>query len=103
MKFKSLHTLCVSAFLCLSVTACDDDEDEAGGNVCEQAADVLVNDCNFEVDGGSGGEEEPACEGDVAATAQCIVDHPAETCEAFEDLTEPVDNAYTDCVLAIGG
>ncbi len=105
MKPTSILRLALSsslALFCLAATGCDDDE-SGSKTVCEQAGDVLVNDCGFEEEGGSGGQT-AACEGDVAAAAQCIVDNPAETCEAFENLLDPeFSNSYTECATAAAG
>ncbi len=95
MKFNSLHTVLVSCFLALgfAVTACDDDDD-GGGNVCDQAGKVFVDECGGEVEGGDG--EAGACEGDVAAAAQCVVDFPSEYCDFLEDpLTS---NGFAECI-----
>lgn len=78
-----------------TVAACGED-DEGTKSVCEQAGEVLVNDCGFDAGGGGEGA---ACEGVAEATAQCAVDFPAEACEAFDNLTDPgFSNAYTECV-----
>lgn len=106
MKPHIIVRLALSSTLAIAglVTfGCDDD---GGGSksVCEQAGDVLINDYGFEADDGGG--ESAACEGDAAATAQCIVDFPSETCDAFDpaNLTDPMfSNGYTECVAAIAG
>lgn len=97
MKAFSHHKIllsCVTAFgLGLALSACDD----AGKDVCEQAADIITDDCGIEGEGGGGDGESAACEGAAEAAAQCIVDYPEETCAFFEDPVANADNAYAQC------
>ena len=65
-------------------TACRD--------VCEKRYRVIDRECGFEP---AKLDEEPACEGEVEALAQCVVDHPEAFCDYLEDLQ--LDNAYTGC------
>lgn len=98
MTRNSILGLLLSCSL-TSLAGCGDDG-EGSKSVCEQAGDVLVNECGFEQgDGGDGGGA--ACEGVAAATSQCAVDFPDEACEAFANITDPMfSNSYTECVVA---
>lgn len=107
MKKSILHFLlsASASALLLSLPACDDDDGGGGSkDVCEQAGDVLTQDCNLESQGGSGGQA-AACEGEAAAGAQCIVDNPDEACAFLEaiaaDPTMLPDNSYSQCLAAI--
>lgn len=103
MTTRILSLLLSLPLAALSLTACDDDEGGGGGGtVCEQAADIFVNECGAEVAGGSGGEA-AACEGVAEAVSQCVVDFPSEACDALEDPVGNADNAYSMCAIEAAG
>lgn len=71
-----------------------------GGDVCDDAADLLVDECGLPEPSGDAEEgEEAACEGEAEAAAQCAVDNSAAFCETVTDPTNvSADNAYLQCI-----
>ena len=101
MKTKSLFLALSLPFAAgLSLAACDDD---GGKNVCEQAGDIIVDDCGFDAGDGDG-DGDSSCEGENEAIAQCVVDYPDQVCASIDDPLDTDAYAdYADCVAAASG
>ncbi len=105
MKIKMFLGTFLAFGLGLTLAACDED-DGGGKDVCQQAADVIIDDCGVEPDGGDGGDggENAACEGQTEASAQCVLDHPDEVCAFFADPTDTTAyENYAACVADATG
>lgn len=104
MKIKMFLATFLAFGFGLTLAACDED-DGGSKSVCDEAADIIIDDCGVEPDGGDGGDGgDAACEGDAEASAQCVVDYPSEVCAFFAD---PTDTAayenYANCVAEVTG
>ena len=96
MKTKSLFLALSLPFAAgLSLAACDDD---GGKNVCEQAGDILIDDCGLEPAGDGDGDGD--CSGDAEAASQCVVDYPDQACAAIDDPLNT--DAYADYAECLG-
>lgn len=88
---RSIVLVCVVVSAAAAFTGCRD--------VCEKRNRVIDRECGFEP---AQAEDEPECEGEVEALAECVVDHSEDFCEFLEDLQ--TENSYTACARdAMGG
>lgn len=79
------------------------------GNVCEEAAALLLDCPNApEVEGGGGGATVGGedCNEDAQCLSQCFVDNPEASCESLEEMpdpetVQPLADCFFECPIAV--
>ena len=85
---KSIFSIAAVAAVSFAVVAC-------GGNVCDDAADVLTG-CTSATADADTSSAEVKCEGSVEKVSQCVVDNKDAACQKGDDAAK---KKYADCIV----